>query len=400
MQKVSRTRQSFEDYDESGALLRSLQVYNNRVVLPKTLKGGMQRTYKMGTWANTKKFLPLSVLPPKVHEVLMNVLRMDEEGQLRDHVEAAKKAAKSKGPKKKGPVVKRYINIHALQSLCLLPTRMIWCMLKMMEDLKQCAADLPVRVKNAAVEANLIEEVVQHLRMTLAGLAGSQREAEEATADELIKLCPTYCQASHLEGMRNHVKEDGKSCIPLKTKKDRLTIREHGKRLLQFSEQLQAFFGFCAMDFTANYKAKKEADAAKVADAIRRAALTEDERDQEDASKTALVVVQETLVVLPINELKFASKQIVFCGNDKELVSTCAPHKKDIQLVFVNLHLEKSLDELLEMAGLMRECAAENFTAIFLLPDGVNGEVMKKRVEIFMKSFGKDKVTLHYNTTL
>jgi hypothetical protein len=91
LQKVSRTRQQIQDYDATGALLLSLQEYGNRVVLPMTLKTGMQRTYKTKnkdgqtqTWANTKKFLPLSVLPPKVHELLMTVLRMDEEGELRD----------------------------------------------------------------------------------------------------------------------------------------------------------------------------------------------------------------------------------------------------------------------------------------------------------------------------
>ena len=400
---MSRTRQQIQDYDATGALLLSLQEYGNRVVLPMTLKTGMQRTYKTKnkdgqtqTWANTKKFLPLSVLPPKVNELLMTVLRMDEEGELRDHVEAAKKAAKGKGPKRKSPITKRYINIHALQSLCLLPTRMIWVMLKMMEELKQCAADLPDRVKNAAVEANLIEEVVQHLRMTLAGLAGSLKEAEDATADELMKMCPVYCHQSYLVGMRNHIKEAGtRSCIPLKTKKDRLTIREHGKRLVQFSEQLQSFFGFCGMDFTENYKAKKVAEAAELADANRRAGLTQEERDQEDGTK-ALVVVQRPQVAVPRNELKFASTQIVFCGTNKELVNTCAQHKKDIHLVFVNMEQEISMDSVMEMAGLMRDCADDNFTAIFLLPE--DGEVMKKRVESTMKSFGKDKVILHYNT--
>lgn len=395
---MSRARQLINDYDGSGELLRSLHVFGNRVNLPMTLKNGMQRTYKTGSWANTKKFLPLSVLPPAVHVVLMKVLTMDEEGQLRDHVEAAKKADKRKGPKTKGPMKKKYINIHALQSLCLLPTRMVYLMLKMMESHKQCAVDLPVRVKNATVEATLIEEVVLHLRMTLAGLAGSsQKEAEDATEEELLKMCPVYCHPNHLEGMRNHVTEQGKSCIPFKTKKDRLTIREHGKRLVLFSDELQTFFACCAEDLTSCYKVKKEAQAAEVAEAIRKAGLTPVERENEATTMAMVQRPQVAVALAPINELAFSNVQLVFHGNDKELVKLCAPHKQAIHLVFVNMYQEKTLDDLMALVGLMRDCAAENFTAIFLLPDGLVGEVMKKRVESTMKTFGKDMVTLHYN---
>ena len=176
-------------------------------------------------------------------------------------------------------------------------------------------------------------------------------------------------------------------------------MKEHEKRLVLFSEPLQSFFGFCAADFTANYNAKMAAAEAVVADAIRKATMTEEEWGVEMVKKTSMVVAPQGVVVT--NELAFTKEQIVFIGSNQDLVKKCMPHKKDIHLVFVNLHMEKSLDDLIEMTGLLRDCAADNYTAIFLLPEGARDEeMMKKRVENAMKMFGKDKVTHYKNNTI
>jgi hypothetical protein len=127
--------------------------------IPATVKGKIEAVLDTKGFANCVKHVFLAVMREENFQLLLMALKMDAEFQLLDHLkkEEEDKKKKTKVPAKR----KKYLKVHALQSLSGLEDDVIGILLSKLTSKTILAADFAKRVALAKVEVATAEEAIR-----------------------------------------------------------------------------------------------------------------------------------------------------------------------------------------------------------------------------------------------